>query len=329
MSGKERASEAIRDFRPEDYGVMAEIHNAAYPDYLRTAEHLEREDRLREDKHLWRRWAWEEARTVLAYGAYLQMSWEYHPRKFYIDVVVHPEARRRGIGTALYEHAVAAAAAHEPIALRSMVCEDCRRFAASRGYEDIMRLEESVLDFESFEPERFEADAARAEEQGIVIRTWPELACEANERPVYELVQQLLTDMPSRDPYDPPPFELWRERALESPKFLPELNLFALDGDRFIGISNFWRDESEGHVGTGLTGVISEYRRLGLATALKVRALAAAKAAGYKKTRTWNAAENAGMLGINRRLGFEPRPAWIFVEKVLDAAAVAVAEEAS
>ncbi len=320
---------AIRDFTDADYEAWSALHNEVFPDYVESADERRRNDRLREPHHKLRRWVGEEAGQLVGTGSYHQETWGYHPHKFFVEVVVAPGTRRRGLGAALYDTVQAALAEHEPILLRGMYREDwaeSARFAAARGYGLGMRVEESVCDIASFDPGVYAADLARAEAQGIAIRSLPELEGQPDfEAKLYALVQQLLSDMPRHEPHVAPPFELWRERILKSPRFLPELNLIALDGDRFVGFSNFWRSTIPGRVGTGLSGVIAEYRRRGLATALKVRALGAAKAAGYRETRTWNAAENAGMLGINRRLGFKPLPAWLEMEKPVGAA---VKEEA-
>jgi len=320
---------AIRDFTEADYEAWTELHNEVFPDNAQSAEECRRGDRLREPQHRLRRWVCAEAGRLVGTGEYRQEAWGYHPHKFFVGVVVRPSERGRGLGTAHYDTVVAALAEHEPILLRTMYREDwaeSARFAGARGYTPGMRVEESVCDIASFDPGAYAADLARAEAQGIAIRSLPELErLPGWEEQLYALTQQLLSDMPRHEPHVPPPFELWRERILKGPRFLPELNLIALDGDRFVGMSNFWRNTIPGRVGTGLSGVIGEYRRRGLATALKVRALAAARAAGYRETRTWNAAENAGMLGINRRLGFTPLPAWLEMEKPVGAA---VKEEA-
>jgi predicted N-acetyltransferase YhbS len=309
---------AIRDFTDADYEAWAELHNEVFPDYAESAEERRRSDSLREPQHRLRRWVCTEGGKLVATGEYRQDAWGYHPHKFFVEVVVAPGTRRRGLGTALYDTVVAALAEHAPILLRTMYREDwaaSARFAAARGFAPGMRMEESVCDIVRFDPSAYAADLARAEAQGIAIRSLPELEGKPDFEPkLYALVQQLLSDMPRHEPHVAPPIELWRERILKSPRFLPELNLIALDGERFVGFSNFWRSTIPGRVGTGLSGVIAEYRRRGLATALKVRALGAAKAAGYRETRTWNAAENVGMLGINRRLGFTPLPAWLEME---------------
>ena len=59
---------------------------------------------------------------------------------------------------------------------------------------------------------------------------------------------------------------------------------------------------------TGLTGVRREYRRRGIATALKVMALQFARENGYTEIVTDNE-ENNPMFQINLQLGFEPQPA--------------------
>lgn len=58
-----------------------------------------------------------------------------------------------------------------------------------------------------------------------------------------------------------------------------------------------------------------DWRRLGLATALKLQNLHWAAENGHRQVRTWNSTENTGMLAINMALGFEKQPAWINLKK--------------
>lgn len=327
----------IRDFTPADYAGFTAVHNACYPTYLHAASDLARWDALREPKIRWRRWVGEVAGQVVAWATYANSSHAYHPRKFWLEVGVHPDWRQQGLGAALFDGVIAAVAAFEPIVLRSEVREDNRvgrAFAEARGFALEYREQESRLDIQAFQPERFAPELARVAAAGIAIKSYTELAADpARDEKFFALDQALLPDVPSSDPFTPTDYAVWRQRILESPRFLPALNMIALrheDGE-YLGLSNLWQEETPGRVETGLTGVRRDCRKLGIATALKVSVLAAAKAAGYEATITWNAETNKGMLGINYRLGFVPQPAWWMIEKVLDAAALSASagEEAT
>ena len=60
------------------------------------------------------------------------------------------------------------------------------------------------------------------------------------------------------------------------------------------------------------------YRRKGIATALKHIGLSWAKNTHYDKIRTNNVSTNSGMLHINTSAGFKFLPGWIIFEKKLN-----------
>ena len=85
----------------------------------------------------------------------------------------------------------------------------------------------------------------------------------------------------------------------------------ALHGGEFVGTSQLFRSPRRGELRTGLTAVSRTHRRRGIAFGLKAHALKLAKELGYQRVITDNAAENEGMLAINRALGFVRNPAWV------------------
>ncbi len=112
------------------------------------------------------------------------------------------------------------------------------------------------------------------------------------------------------------PFDIWVTRFTASPGYLPDGYLLAWDGERCVGQTVLWRDDLQGHLSTGVTGVLREYRRRGIALALKAASLQFAKDAGFAAVRTHNATSNEGMLAINERLGFQAKPAWVRFRKL-------------
>ena len=89
------------------------------------------------------------------------------------------------------------------------------------------------------------------------------------------------------------------------------LGFFALDGDQFVGLSYLRvRSENPQELETGITGVLRDYRRRGIATALKVKAAAFAQQCGADRIMTMNEEKNP-MYELNVQLGFKPLPRWI------------------
>jgi len=308
-------------FTDEDYAAASAVWNASFPEYPETPDEIRWHDEHRDARYRWARFLCERDGAVVAAAGYDQNAGMYHPRKFELAVSVLPDFRGRGIGSALYEHLVAALVESDPIALHSFAREDdvaTLGFLQRRGFAEEMRENESALDVTRFDPEAFRADVEKCEATGIVIRPFAELdaADPDARRKLHALHYLIALDIPSPDPVTEVPFDVWAKR-FDNPNFLPEGNVVALDGDEYVGTSVLWRNGSNDRLDTGMTGVRREWRKRGIATALKVYALAYAKRSGAPEVRTSNEQNNVGMLGINYRLGFQRLPAWVFLKNTL------------
>lgn len=310
----------IREFTESDYPGYLAASNAIYPDYPETEAERRFHDESREAKIRWKRFLAEENGEIVGYSNWQNDSWSFHPQRFHLTVGVVPTRQGQGVGKALYAAALESLAPLEPLVVRGEAKETderALRFLAERGFSENMREWESRLDVQSFDAEIFAEYVTRVEGQGLTIQSIAELSkTDPNWlTKLHELDSAVCADIPSPDPVTPQDFEPWRKKLVENPGFWPEGYLIALDGDKYVGESALWVSQAEEGLYVGATGVLREYRRKGIAHALKVRACQAAKERGVPTLKTWNATTNVGMLAINEALGFVRQPAWIVMEK--------------
>jgi hypothetical protein len=202
--------------------------------------------------------------------------------------------------------------------------EDSHRDPNCRVAQWLAEVGGAVVGVAGFDPVPFEATAARPLAEGIVLRTWPELAdVPERERHMWLLAQELVHDVPSPEPRNPVDFDYYVRERLGHPDFLAEGLFVALDGAEWVGFTQLWCSQASPKLYTGLTGVKRNHRRRHIALALKLCAIASARAIGVPVIKAWNEQNNRGVLAINERLGFVKQPAWtIFVKALGGATAV-------
>jgi len=223
-------------------------------------------------------------------------------------VLVRPEARGRGVGTAvldaLVDHACtlgyARAGTHVDGAdARSLA------FAARHGFEEFDRQVEMVrvLDDAVAEPPPFDGIefATVAERPELLEAAYP-LACEGYD------------DLKLASGSVSVSLEEW----LRDEATLPDGSFVALAGGEVVGYAALtaWPGDAT-RAEHGLTVVRRDRRRRGLATALKARELAWASRAVLRELVTRTQRGNEALQGVNARLGYVVRSVSVSVRRDL------------
>ncbi|BDP40156.1 GCN5 family acetyltransferase [Deinococcus aetherius] len=252
---------------------------------------------------------------VVGVASYSQNPGAYHPRRYTLEVAVHPERQGQGIGRALWDALHADLTRHGAEAARVLAREDhpvAPGFLTRRGFTGDKRYFTSSLDLTAFDEAPYRALEDRLGARGVGVRSLTELRAAGTPdlaARLHALMSDVRGDVPRAEPATPLSREVFEEAVLNDPGLLPDAYLVAEHDGRWIGQTNLFRSEASPDLLTGLTGVTREWRGQGVATLLKLRAIRAGRALGGTLIRTDNASDNAPMLAVNDRLGFVRDPA--------------------
>jgi len=223
------------------------------------------------------------------------------PGRLYLGARVLPEARKRGVGAALFERLLEHARGLDPEWLSTQVSgadADSIAWAEHRGFAEYGRQVELVLTLGG--DERWPAPL-----DGIQVVELTEELYDA----AYELTREAWADLPTEVPVEAPSYDVWLEEEVPGP-----VAFLALEGDVVVGFAALM-ERGPGRLEHGLTATRRSHRRKGIATLLKRTEMAWAAANGYRELMTFTQGRNEGMQAINLALGYEPQPAWISMRR--------------
>jgi mycothiol synthase len=278
----ESESIRIRAFTPADYPAYSALWNETFPDEPRTAEELrlfdDEESNPRYDLH---RYVAERpgATDPVALARYSIAPAEYDPGTFWIAGLVHPRHRGRGIGSALYERLLGELADRGIRRTRVSVRGDHSpglRFVARRGFRELRRCWRLELRLPDFRPERVRDAAASLAAQGLRLRSLSEEGPQHPEvrRRLWEVLSATQADEPRDGTFTPQAFADFERIPRTDPGSIPDAWWIAKDRAEYVGVTAAYRAlGSPGILNQGFTGVRREYRRRGVALALKRRVL--------------------------------------------------------
>ena len=214
---------------------------------------------------------------------------------------VVPEARRRGVGTALLRELTEHVASLGYADAGGLVDDDgSLAFAERFGFREVARQVEQVRAIGDEEWPRVPADidvVSLGDRPDLFDRVYSELAVEA--------FQDFAVERPLDVSLDD-----WRREWLT----WPEGSFVALEDGRVIACAGLLGDDDRpDRAENALTAVRRDRRRRGLASLLKRMTIAWAAENGVREIYTWTQRGNGAMRAVNERLGYEVRSVCINV----------------
>lgn len=232
--------------------------------------------------------------------------WMYAPEfdAFWATIDVRSDARRRGIGTALYDAVSGDARASGKRALQMETYADrpdAIEFLLHRGFSEVERSHVVGLDL------RGRAAPFVEPPRGITITSLAE-------RPdlvggIFRVAEETFPDIPSGEPIQVGSFSEFRARDVDRPGIPPEGFAIAVDDStgEVVGYASLvLQPATRTKAYHDMTTVVRAWRGRGLATALKRATIAWAVGAGLERLETGNDVANAAMRAVNARLGYRP-----------------------
>jgi len=191
--------------------------------------------------------------------------------------------------------------------------DESKNLLINNSFKNDFKIRESSLDLGSVVLDEYSSLIGKLDSKGIrfydaknEMKGFPDH---------YNKLEELIWDycqdmpMPKGTAHTRMPFDQFIKYQNRFEKKLYGIQIIAVVGEKYIGATDIYvKSKSDPlKAWTGSLGVLREYRRQGIATALKIKAFEKLREKGIKQVRTDNE-ENNPMYLINVALGFTPEP---------------------
>ncbi|MEU8069629.1 GNAT family N-acetyltransferase [Micromonospora sp. NPDC049151] len=289
MSGAE-----IRPARPDDAPAVVALRALVYPYLVRGVESTRRmiaDPPAGED---WSAWVAEAGGQVIGWVSAYRNTQTSTPGVGEMALLhVHPQHRRRGTGTALFETAFDHLLTLGTTRVLTHARTDSLPFARRHGFEPSRELRYSALDLTTAPP-------MPQPPPGVRLVS----AAALDPRQVHRVDAEAARDEPGDVPTDSLGFDLWLHECWDNPGLDREASTLAEVDGELVALSLVKRDGDR--MWSDFTGTLPAYRGRGLARLAKQAALHTAATRGVRTAYTSNDGANAPMLAVNERLGYRP-----------------------
>lgn len=308
----------VRAGHEVDYPAIVRIQNAGWPLVPISLEELMHEMELVAEDRRSRYLVAELDSDVVGYAEIGFDLGSYHPQRFSLAISVLPELRGKGIGSKLFDQAIAQIEPSNPISIMMRTTDGDEMsfsFARKRLFEVLKRDLESELDLTTLDLKESNTTGLP---DGVELLTFPKLDSPEFRREFHDLFELVRKDIPRSSPPVRLEFADFERLVIEEPNFLSEGLVCALGQGMLIGFSGGFRHATPQMYDVWLTAVHPAWRRRGIATVLKVEAARWASQNGFEKIHTAQDTRNQPMLAINERAGFKTVGGMVTLVRLFD-----------
>ena len=309
----------IKNFTKTDseFIELARIYNLVSHDDLTHADDIKDDWEIRDQKLLRDRLIMYADGKVIGYLGYGQGR-EENKQKCFFNIFLDPDYDGNGYRQLLYEKMLEEVKAFKCNGLYMSIYDhpnydETKKILIKNGFKNEFNVRESSLNLSKMNLDTYLPLLEKLDQKGITFHDAKvELSTLANHYvKLEELHWTYSQDFPmpegivmTRGSFD---HFMKYQKLFEDKRY--GIEIIAVDGEKYIGSTDIhiYPKSDPYKAWTGGLGVLREYRRQGIATALKVKALNKLQEKGIKLVRTDNEESNPMYL-INVSLGFNPEP---------------------
>lgn len=284
----------IRPARAEDAPAVVALRALVYPYLVRGVESTRRMIAEPPPGEDWAAWVAEADGQVVGWVSAYRNTQTSTPGVGEIATLhVHPEHRRRGTGTALFDTALGHLRTLGSTRVLTHARTESLPFAQRHGFTPSRELRYSALDLRPAPP---------MPQPPPGVRLLP--LTDLDPRRVHRAEVATAADEPGDVPADSISYENWYSEVWDNLGLDRAASTVAEVGDEIVAFSLVKRDGNR--MWSDYTGTLPTHRGRGLARLVKTAALHRAAAGGVRTAYTSNDEANAPMLAINVGLGYRP-----------------------
>ena len=281
----------IRAAVADDAEAIAALHRAVYPYLVRAPAHFRHSLSTRLPDERYGIHVAQSHGVLIGWAAAGPFTWTSEVGACFVDVYVHPEFRRQGIGSALVDMAHRHLDGVGARVIRASASEDGLEFAGRYGYEGSGQMHYAGLDPRVLPKQPCSPD-------GIELVSMNDL----DPHQVYIGYSLTTRDVPGDSTFDAIGYDVWLRDVWQSPAFASGLSVAAVAGDEVAALTMASVDVDR--LWTDMTGTVPAYRGRGLAKLVKAETLRRSAEAGVSAAFTANDELNQPMLTVNAWLGY-------------------------